>query len=115
MYFAKLPILVLILRSFGIKTWLRRTSYILMVVTAMGFLAAALYTGIKCSPGLYEVNVSYLLSCVDATFYTIVSRNCLSLTVDLIIFVLPLPVIRDLHLPRRTKIGVALIFLTGSL
>ncbi|KAI1840834.1 hypothetical protein JX266_012982 [Neoarthrinium moseri] len=114
MYFAKLPILVLILRTFHVKKWLRYISYTLMSVTAVGFLASALWTGVHCSPGLHRQDQQFLFGCVEATFYTTVSRNSLSLVVDLVIFVLPLPLIMKLKLPRNKKLGVAVIFLTGS-
>ncbi|KAI1504831.1 hypothetical protein F5X99DRAFT_371110 [Biscogniauxia marginata] len=115
MYFAKLPLLILFLRSFGVKKWLRYTCYTLMVITAVGFLAAALYTGVNCSPEIHtSLGDPYLFRCVSATFYTTVSRNSLSLIVDMVIFVLPLPIVTKLKLPLRKKIGLALVFLTGT-
>ena len=115
MYFAKLPLLLLFLRTFGIKKWLRYTCHSLMIFTALGFLASAMYTGIKCSPEIYDPDVPFLFQCVGATFYTTVSRNVLSLVVDVVIFILPLPIILKLKLPLHKKIGIALVFLTGSL
>ncbi|KAK4205439.1 hypothetical protein QBC40DRAFT_162446 [Triangularia verruculosa] len=114
MYFAKLPILIFVMRTFGIHRWLRHTGYFIIVFTAIGFFAAAMWTGAHCSPGLHTVNVEFMFKCIDATFYTTVSRNCLSLVVDLVIFVLPLPFVVKLKLSRRKKIGVSLVFLTGS-
>lgn len=114
MYFSKLPLLILFLRTFGVKRWLRYTCYSLMVFTAIGFLASAMYTGIRCSPEIYTADVPFLFQCVSATFYTTVSRNALSLAVDVVIFVLPLPIILRLKMALHKKIGIALVFLTGS-
>ncbi|KAK0662075.1 hypothetical protein QBC41DRAFT_32172 [Cercophora samala] len=114
MYFSKLPILIFVMRTFGIHKWLRHTGYFLIVFTAVCFFAAAMWTGAHCSPGLHTVDLNFMFKCIDATFYTTVSRNCLSLVVDLIIFILPLPFVMKLKLSRRKKIGVSLVFLTGS-
>ncbi|KAK4225231.1 hypothetical protein QBC38DRAFT_421817 [Podospora fimiseda] len=114
MYFAKLPILIFVMRTFGIHKWLRYTGYFLMVFMALCFFASAMWTGVNCSPGLHTVDVPFLFKCVDATYYTTVSRNSLSLVVDLVIFVLPLPFVIKLKLSRRKRIGVAMVFLTGS-
>lgn len=114
MYFAKLPILIFVMRTFGIHKWVRYTGLFLIVITALGFLAAAMWTGINCSPSLHTINAMFLFKCVDATYDTTVSRNSLSLAVDLVIFVLPLPLVVKLKLSRRKKIGVSLVFLTGS-
>ncbi|KAK0744666.1 hypothetical protein B0T21DRAFT_407748 [Apiosordaria backusii] len=114
MYFAKLPILIFVMRTFGIHKWLRYTGYSLIVFTALCFFAAAMWTGAHCSPGLHTVNLDFMIKCVDATYYTTVSRNSLSLVVDLVIFVLPLPFVFKLKLSRRKKLGVSLVFLTGS-
>lgn len=114
MYFAKLPILIFVMRTFGIHKWLRYTGYFLIVITALCFFAAAMWTGAHCSPGLHIVDEIFLMACVKSTYETTVSRNSLSLVVDLVIFALPLPFVAGLKLSRRKKIGVSLVFLTGS-
>lgn len=73
-----------------------------------------MWTGAHCSPGLHTVDNVFLFSCVRSTYHTTVSRNSLSLVVDLVIFALPLPFVAKLKLSRRKKIGVFLVFLTGS-
>lgn len=85
-----------------------------MVAMALCFFASAMWTGAYCSPGLHTVDTVFLFSCVKSTYHTTVSRNSLSLVVDLVIFALPLPFVLKLKLSRRKKIGVALVFLTGS-
>lgn len=116
MYLAKLPILIFLIRAFGIKKWLRYIAYFLMVFTALGFLAAALETGVNCSSSSHDdLGDAFLFNCMLATFYTGVSRNSLSVAVDLVIIVLPLPIISKLELPIRKKVGLAIVFLVGSL
>ncbi|KAF2962713.1 hypothetical protein GQX73_g10858 [Xylaria multiplex] len=97
MYFSKLLLIALIIRLFKIKKSLRYTSYILMAVTAIGFIAAALFT-----------------ICASATVITGLLRNSLSLAADVVIFILPLKPISQLQLPLPKKIGIAVVFLFGS-
>ncbi|RYP86359.1 hypothetical protein DL769_000743 [Monosporascus sp. CRB-8-3] len=95
MYTAKLPLLLLFIRTFGIEKWLRWTCKFLIIFGMLGFLATA--------------------TCITAVTHGAISRGSLSLTMDLIMFALPLPVIKKLHLPFRRKIGLALVFMTGLL
>lgn len=115
MYFAKIPILIFVMRLFGVQSWLRYTGYFLLVFTALCFLASALWTGVHCSPGLHPVqDTNFLFGCVRSTIDTTVSRSSLSLAVDIVIFLLPLPSVAKLNLSQRKKVGVFIVFLTGS-
>ena len=90
--------------------------YFLITFTALGFLAAAIETGVHCSSSSHDdLSVVFLFSCMNATYYTGVSRGSLSVAVDIVIMVLPLPIISELKLARRKKVGVSVIFLVGSL
>lgn len=115
MYFAKLPILFLYLRLFGSQRWLRVICYIILVVTALTFLGCAIYTGVHCSPRHKILNEPYLLGCVGSTLYSTVVRNIISLIADMVILLLPLPIIVKLHLPFHRKLGLACVFMAGSL
>ncbi|KAI1165315.1 hypothetical protein F5B18DRAFT_649797 [Nemania serpens] len=115
MYTAKLPLLFLYIQTFGIKRWLRWTCKFLIVFSGLGFLTAATYGAVSCSPPLNGVDLPALFKCVTGITHACISRGSLSLTVDLIMFVLPLPIIKDLKLQRRRKIGLALVFMTGLL
>jgi hypothetical protein len=115
MYFSKLPLILLLQRLFGIKVWFHRTCTGLMIFAAIGFLTAYLWVGVRCSPDLHKPDIMLLLQCVQAAVPTGISRNSISLFVDVVVFVLPLFIISDLKLSLRTKIAVSLVFLTGSL
>jgi hypothetical protein len=114
MYFSKLPVLFLYIRTFGVQKWLRYTCWFLMVFNALGFICVMIYTGVMCSVELNPETPQFLAQCVSITIYTTVSRNALSIAVDLVIFFLPLPIIAKLKLPFYKKLGVSLVFLTGS-
>ncbi|KAI0096817.1 hypothetical protein F4776DRAFT_658602 [Hypoxylon sp. NC0597] len=115
MYTAKLPLLFLFIRLFGVEKWLRWTCRFLIVFGLLGFLTAATYTSVSCSPQLHIVAVPFLFKCVTAVTNGCISRGSLSLTMDLVMFVLPLPVITKLKLPLRRKLGLVLVFMTGLL
>lgn len=105
MYFAKLPIIILLARVFAIQKYVRYTIYFIMMFAPVAFFVVAMWTGINCCRGLHVTYGHWLLNCIEAIFYTLASRNCLSLAVDCVIFVLPLPSIIQMHLPLRQKFG----------
>ncbi|KAJ5456701.1 hypothetical protein N7530_011975 [Penicillium desertorum] len=114
-YSAKLPLLFMLIRIFGIKDWLRWTCIFLIVVGTLGGVITLLYAGISCSPDLHEPTPPFLFSCVGALTNATIARGSISLAVDVIVFVVPIPVIVDLKMPLRRKIGVAFVFATGLL
>jgi hypothetical protein len=114
-YSAKLPLLFMLIRIFGIKDWLRWTCIFLIVVGTLGGVVTLLYAGISCSPDLHEPTPPFLFSCVGALTNATIARGSISLAVDVIVFVVPIPVIVDLKMPLRRKIGVAFVFATGLL
>lgn len=74
-----------------------------------------MWTGVHCSPNLHPVHDgNYVLACVSAAYYTSVARGSLSLAADLVIFVMPLPLVAKLKLSRQRKLSVFLVFFTGS-
>ncbi|KAK8135354.1 hypothetical protein PG984_003294 [Apiospora sp. TS-2023a] len=115
MYFAKAPLLLLYIRIFGIKRWLRVVCYTVLLATAIVYLVCALYSGIRCVPadGLYDD--SFVLECAQSTFVPALCRCFTSIFTDLVALSLPLSVVVKLQLPRGRKIGLALVFMTGIL
>lgn len=89
----------------------------LVVVGILGGLATLLYAGISCSPDLpqHVVAPPFLFSCVTALTDATIARGSLSLAMDVIMFVLPIPVITRLNMPLRRKIGLVFVFMTGLL
>ncbi|PYI05121.1 hypothetical protein BO78DRAFT_419980 [Aspergillus sclerotiicarbonarius CBS 121057] len=114
-YSAKLPLLFMLMRTFGIKKWLRWTCLFLIIFGTLGGVISLLYAGIACSPNLHEPTAPFLVSCVDALTDATVARGSLSLAIDVIVFILPLPIIVNLKMPLRKKIGLAFAFATGLL
>lgn len=74
-----------------------------------------LYAGISCSPDLHQPTPPFLFTCVAALTNATIARGSISLAIDVIVFILPIPIIVNLKMPLRRKIGVGLAFATGLL
>ncbi|KAI1126710.1 hypothetical protein F5Y10DRAFT_266789 [Nemania abortiva] len=110
----KLPILLLYIRIFGVSPWVRRVSYITIILSLLVTVAATAYAAPYCNPhGRYDPVAS--AKCVSTGPIGSLITGFEGLVVDIIIFVLPIPVISKLKLPLRRKLGVALVFATGIL
>ncbi|KAK4185243.1 hypothetical protein QBC35DRAFT_504068 [Podospora australis] len=117
MWTAKLPVLVLLARIFGVYRGVRIVSIITMVVLGMAILGADIYNAIPCRPPaadapLLEI-MGFVEKCTDASSLTGVIIAPIGLVADIIIFLLPLPVIIGLQLSLDKKIGLVVVFLFG--
>uniref|UniRef100_A0A8H7TV28 Rhodopsin domain-containing protein n=1 Tax=Bionectria ochroleuca TaxID=29856 RepID=A0A8H7TV28_BIOOC len=115
LYTAKLPLIFLFIRTFGIKRWLQITCKILVVLGFMGFMATAIYPTVRCSPQLHTVSPTFLITCITSIADVTIPRGSISITIDVLLFVLPLPIIQTLKLPFRKKLGLVLVFIAGVL
>lgn len=115
MWTAKIPILLLLTRIFGIHRWLRITAILTIVLTGLAILAGVAYNANACMPPDTDLGFTpeYLATCADANSYTGVALGSVSIATDIIIFILPLPVIAKLKLETGKKIGLLLVFLAG--
>ncbi|KAJ5459772.1 uncharacterized protein N7458_001324 [Penicillium daleae] len=109
---AKLSILVLFIRIF------RSRKFLIYTYTTMAFLIIA---------GLWMVFSGFLFCIPVSDFWKLdrVSRHCLpegpvwyanaamQIITDVVILVLPMPLLSKLHLPRRQKVGTMLVFGVG--
>ncbi|KAJ5947823.1 hypothetical protein N7466_000838 [Penicillium verhagenii] len=114
-YSAKLPLLFMLKRTFGIKKWLRWSCLTLIIFGTLGGVITLLYAGISCSPDLHKPTTPFLFSCVAALTDATIARGSISLAVDVVTFVLPIPIIVNLKMPLRRKIGLGFAFATGLL
>lgn len=113
MYFSKLPLLFFLLRIFRIEKLLRYTIHAIFFITTVGFSGAALYSIVECSSGINKVGEPLVFQCIAATLVTGITRNTISLAVDLVIFILPLRIVLKLKLPLHKKIELVVVFFTG--
>ncbi|KAI1412117.1 hypothetical protein F5Y13DRAFT_200110 [Hypoxylon sp. FL1857] len=111
-WLSKAPILLLLIRLFGVKIWLRIIAYVALVVSGLIVLGATSYSAALCDPkGLGGIDFSAQCALAGARGSIIV--GFVGLILDLTIFVLPLPVIFRLNLPFNKKLGLAVVFMSG--
>ncbi|CAF9916029.1 MAG: hypothetical protein HETSPECPRED_002731 [Heterodermia speciosa] len=109
----KTSILILYLRLFAVnKTFRYLTWSTIFFVT--GYLSANLLTQIfGCSPREKYWLPDTAGHCIDYTKAGL-AYGAMNIISDLIIFVLPLPIVWRLGLTRREKAGVSIIFMSGA-
>ena len=110
----KMAILLLYLRIYRINKPFRYATFATMFII-FGYLFSNFWTQLfGCHPFDKEFNKKLPGHCIDQikSDYAYGSLNFIT---DLILFVLPLPMIWKLQLDIREKIGISLIFMVGSL
>ncbi|KAI0190273.1 putative PTH11-typeG-protein-coupled receptor [Xylaria flabelliformis] len=110
----KSSILFLYLRIFGNVKWLRRTCYVLLVLIALYYTAATLVTILQCIPvaAAFDKNITSL-KCISLTpfWYT---NAVISIATDLIILIIPIPLICALQMSRPRKAALIFVFALGT-
>ena len=110
----KMSILILYLRLFAVNRRSRYSVWLIMFFVC-GYLIANLLTQIfGCSPRPKYWDPDIPGHCINYTKAGLVygSMNIIS---DLFIFILPLPVVWQLNLSSREKVGVSVIFMSGAM
>ncbi|KAI9761537.1 MAG: hypothetical protein M4579_000928 [Chaenotheca gracillima] len=114
MMFAKLAILIFYMRISPQKTF-HYAIYATMFILVAYNLALMLSLIFACHPIEKSWNVLITEgSCIDRTAIYL-SNGILNIITDLIIFVLPVPMVWGIQLPKRQKLGVLAFFSVGSL
>ncbi|KAI0158355.1 hypothetical protein GGR57DRAFT_44363 [Xylariaceae sp. FL1272] len=111
----KAPILFLYLRLFGIKKWLAFGSYATLGVMAAAYIAGLVAIPPACTPRTHALTEEFIDACQLRTRQINVYLGAVSVLADLVILLLPLPVVINLSLVVRSKIGLILVFLSGFL
>ncbi|KAK4185145.1 hypothetical protein QBC35DRAFT_538375 [Podospora australis] len=119
MWTSKASILVLLIRLFGTKKWLRTTSFIAMFTSLVVFIVCVILAALACSQPIRtrwhsEAETRFLVSaCFSRANVTSIVRGGVAIALDLVILILPLPIIYELDLPPSRKIGLFLVFSVG--
>lgn len=66
------------------------------------------------SPVVAAWNVNMPASCIDRTLFYY-ANNALNVLTNIAVLVLPLHMLWNLSLPRRQKLGIAAVFMSGVL
>ena len=114
---AKLSLFLLYYRLFSRRKWVRYLVYLGIGATALTYTVTTIVYGYLCLPrrgqGWIEAGLSS--HCHKQFIMIAFVRGPFNLLSDLYLLLVPLPAIWQLHLPLRKRLGIAGIFLTGSL
>ena len=104
-------------RLFGRHQWMRRLVYLGIGCILATYAAQESLYGYLCLPRPRQSWLEAALSSRVHESFVVVGYfgGSFSLASDLYLLFLPLPAVWQLHLPLRKKLGVAGIFMTGSL
>ncbi|KAI1776307.1 hypothetical protein F4818DRAFT_413666 [Hypoxylon cercidicola] len=109
--FAKMSMLVLYLRL-APHAWFRFTCYSCIAIIACYSLAAAFVESLACRPLQGIVDESLDAECYDS-YPAYIALSSLNIGIDVIILLLPIPLVVRMQLPKRQKVSVILLFATG--
>ncbi|KAI0532858.1 hypothetical protein GGR58DRAFT_488789 [Xylaria digitata] len=119
---AKATIFLLYRKLFGSKVWVRRTVYITLSLGFLGYTATSVLGTVENVIAESRSNMVPASELLNDPFYTqyfrlsyaiAVANASFNLAIDIIAFILPIPIVYELHLPTRKKIGLALLFASG--
>lgn len=113
---AKTSILAFFIRLFGTVRWLRITCYALSVLAAIAYGSYSIVQLIYCVP--YNGNKwdSKLVNrCGFPRKVSGITISAFSVAADLIMFIVPFPVISKLSLSREKRHGLVVVFFFGLL
>ncbi|KAI4867285.1 hypothetical protein F4820DRAFT_414403 [Hypoxylon rubiginosum] len=109
--FAKMSMLVLYLRL-APHAWFRFTCYSCIAVIACYSLTAAFVESLACRPLQGIVDESLDAECYDS-YPAYIALSSLNIGIDVIILLLPIPLVLRMQLPKRQKVSIILLFATG--
>lgn len=110
---AKSSVLFFLLRLFGHKNGVRRFIIGLNVITLLQMVAIFFAIVFQCTPITFNWDPTIKGGhCIDQRLL-FVSTSAFNILTDIIVLGLPLYILADLKIRRRTKIGLIFIFLLG--
>ncbi|KAL2188629.1 hypothetical protein L209DRAFT_751656 [Thermothelomyces heterothallicus CBS 203.75] len=108
----KCCILLLYLRLFFIVHWFRWSCWALLTIVAMYCVASILVTIFQCRPMIRAFDKSTPGTCIDTAKFWFANAG-FSIATDIIILLLPMPLIWKLGAPRAQKIALMAVFAIG--
>lgn len=113
LFTCKAPILFLYIRLFGIKKWLRVTSYATLALMALVYVSGIVAIPPACAPHARDLSDAFVRGCQARTRTINVYLGSVSVLADVVILVLPMPVVFGLKLLIRSRVGLVFLFLSG--
>lgn len=105
--------LLLQYRRIFLAQWLQRMSLALIAIAVVWNMAQSILVSFGCVP-LGILNGSAPDHCLDSLTIWYVAAG-MNISTDFIVFLIPIPLINSLQLPRRQKVLLSLVFCLGFL
>lgn len=110
----KASILFLYIRIFGNIRWFRYACMALLTVVCMYCVASVVVTIFQCTPVERTWDRTFNGTCIDTKTFWYANAG-FSIATDLMILIIPLPLVWGLQLPIIQKLALMAVFLIGSL
>ncbi|KAH8674315.1 hypothetical protein BX600DRAFT_433899 [Xylariales sp. PMI_506] len=108
----KTSILLLYLRIFGGVRWFRWLCMVLALIVAMYCIASVTATIFQCTPVPRAFNKAIPGTCINNGKFWY-ANAAFSITTDIIILIIPMPLVYALQIPRAQKVALVAVFTLG--
>ncbi|KUI68427.1 hypothetical protein VM1G_03693 [Cytospora mali] len=115
LFFAKVAIVLMYKRLFGVYKWLRYICYAILTIDLVVHGGSLIAISVACTPFNQSFLFSWLERCDDTAYLVDMINAVLAVFNDVVIFVLPLPAILRLNMPHRKRLGLVAVFMFGLL
>jgi hypothetical protein len=112
---AKAAILALYIRVFDSIRWMRISSYALIVFTGLFYMSNVVIAAAYCLPRNGAPWDQTAFARCGSPVKSAIVIGIFGVVADLIIFILPFPVISKLHLTQSKKFGLMIVFMAALL
>lgn len=90
-------------------------SYMTLTIVALFCIITTTITAAKCAPKSKILTPEFRENCTRVNIIMGITTSVVALIADIVILVLPLPVLIKLNLPLSQKISLIVVFLTGAM
>ncbi|KAI0003197.1 hypothetical protein F4779DRAFT_109788 [Xylariaceae sp. FL0662B] len=112
--FARISVIFLYYRIFGVKCGLSLWLKTVAALSVIWFIVVVFVITFQCQPVAAVVNATIQGVCLSAQLQFVAGEG-ISLGLDVVLAVLAFHTIWNLHLPRKQRVNIAILFLVGSL
>ena len=108
----KCCILLLYLRLFQVVSWFRLSCWALLAIVATYCFSSIVVTIFQCNPVIRAFDKDTPGQCIDTAKFWFANAG-FSIATDIIILLLPLPLVWRLEIPRTQKVALVAVFAVG--
>lgn len=115
MWATKAAIAALYVRVFGAKPWMRFTSYALVIFMFLFYMSNVGIAAFYCIPRRGAPWDATAFARCSSPVTSAIVIGTFGVVADIVLFILPFPIILKLQLSPRKRMGLCIVFLAGFL